>query len=136
MACRRIFIQQVSISTVSLLISGCKWFELPEIRVGTLAQLASAGFLETEFNGQTIHTRLDSITNKPYTLSLVCTHKACTVRWQAADNQFVCPCHQGKYTAQGVVISGKPPAPLSKLVTQIRNTNEIWVLNQLEITTE
>ncbi len=135
MASRRVFIQQLGISA-SLLISGCKWFELPEIRVGTLTELASAGFLETEFNGQTIHTRLDSITNKPYTLSLVCTHKACTVRWQAAENQFVCPCHQGKYTAQGIVVSGKPPAPLQKFVTQVRNTNEIWVLNQMEMATD
>jgi cytochrome b6-f complex iron-sulfur subunit len=48
-------------------------------------------------------------------LSAVCTHLGCIVQWQKDKQDFLCPCHGGKYTEDGVVISGPPPRPLSKL---------------------
>jgi cytochrome b6-f complex iron-sulfur subunit len=52
--------------------------------------------------------------------SSTCPHLGCKVKWQAEEEQFLCPCHQGFFNADGVAISGPPadagqnlfPAPL------------------------
>jgi menaquinol-cytochrome c reductase iron-sulfur subunit len=41
-----------------------------------------------------------------------CTHLACTVNWKPEQQAYVCPCHDAKFTREGVVISGPPPRPL------------------------
>lgn len=44
--------------------------------------------------------------------SAVCTHLGCLVKW---DGQaFHCPCHAAKFAADGSVIAGPPPKPLSE----------------------
>ncbi|HTG82870.1 MAG TPA: ubiquinol-cytochrome c reductase iron-sulfur subunit [Geobacteraceae bacterium] len=48
-------------------------------------------------------------------LSAVCTHLGCIVQWQKENEQFLCPCHGGLYTADGAVVSGPPPKPLEKI---------------------
>lgn len=45
-------------------------------------------------------------------MSAVCTHLGCIVKWIADDNQFLCPCHGGKFSPTGSVLSGPPPAAL------------------------
>ena len=45
-------------------------------------------------------------------LSAVCTHLGCVVQWQQDEDQFLCPCHGGRFTGDGAVISGPPPKPL------------------------
>ena len=48
--------------------------------------------------------------------SAVCTHFACIVKWDAAQGQIVCPCHEGYFDAlDGHVLSGPPPEPLTIL---------------------
>jgi cytochrome b6-f complex iron-sulfur subunit len=48
-------------------------------------------------------------------LSAVCTHLGCIVQWEKEKQDFICPCHAGRYTVDGTVISGPPPKPLAKL---------------------
>jgi cytochrome b6-f complex iron-sulfur subunit len=48
-------------------------------------------------------------------LSAVCTHLGCIVQWRPDKQDFLCPCHGGNFTADGVVISGPPPRPLPKI---------------------
>jgi len=43
---------------------------------------------------------------------LRCTHTGCIVRWKAAEKTYVCPCHDGRFNAGGMVIAGPPPLPL------------------------
>jgi cytochrome b6-f complex iron-sulfur subunit len=50
-----------------------------------------------------------------YALSLACTHARCTVRWDRGARQFLCPCHGGRFDAEGRVVAGPPPAPLRRL---------------------
>ena len=47
--------------------------------------------------------------------SAVCTHLGCIVQWQKEKNQFLCPCHGGQFSLEGVVLAGPPPKPLQKL---------------------
>ena len=48
-------------------------------------------------------------------LSAVCTHLGCIVQWEKEKQSFICPCHAGRYSSEGTVISGPPPKPLVKL---------------------
>ena len=51
--------------------------------------------------------------------SAVCTHLACVVRWDRQRRQIRCPCHAGFFAADGTVISGPPPRPLTAYRVQI-----------------
>lgn len=51
--------------------------------------------------------------------SLICTHLACTVQWQAGNREFYCPCHDGRFDEFGEVIAGPPPVPLESLPVQL-----------------
>jgi Rieske Fe-S protein len=58
--------------------------------------------------------------------SLVCTHLGCTVQWEAAQNQFHCPCHDGRFDQFGQVVSGPPPLPLEQLAAAV-NGDQVTV---------
>ena len=45
-------------------------------------------------------------------LSAKCTHEGCTVTYQTSEDLIWCPCHNGKFSTDGRVISGPPPRPL------------------------
>lgn len=55
-------------------------------------------------------------------LSPVCKHLGCTVAWNTDKEhpeQFFCPCHNGRYTKNGVNVPGTPPIkPLDVYETQ------------------
>lgn len=50
-----------------------------------------------------------------YALSPYCTHLGCLVSFDRESNQFVCPCHQGRYDISGKALSGPPREPLMRL---------------------
>ena len=60
-------------------------------------------------------------------LSNVCTHLGCRVRWIPESEQFFCPCHNGVFDSQGLVISGPPPRPLDQYETKVEN-NQLFIL--------
>jgi cytochrome b6-f complex iron-sulfur subunit len=63
------------------------------------------------YNGETI-VALRKKEGALVVLSAVCTHLGCIVQWQKDKDDFLCPCHGGVYTADGIVVSGPPPRPL------------------------
>ncbi|MCS6903792.1 MAG: Rieske (2Fe-2S) protein [Bacteroidia bacterium] len=109
-------------------LQGCNFIEEKELIAGQLANLAFEKYWLREFNGKRIIIFYNQ--GEPYTLSLVCTHKKCTVRYRASEGQFICPCHKGRYDIHGNVLSGKPPKPLAKYKTIIRPPYVV-VLNQI-----
>ena len=52
-------------------------------------------------------------------LSAVCTHLGCVVAWQEQANEFLCPCHGGRFSAVGQVLAGPPPSPLETLAVEL-----------------
>ena len=54
-------------------------------------------------------------------LSAICTHLGCIVQWEKEKQDFLCPCHGGRFTPDGAVISGPPPKPLEKLAVSMAN---------------
>jgi Rieske Fe-S protein len=108
-------------------LPGCFLFDEPELLVGTLDELAQAGHLVRTFNRkQILVTRLEG---ELVIFSLICRHKKCTVKYQAFEQEFHCPCHEGVYDRFGRVIDGPPPGPLHRYAYEVREA-EIWVLNQ------
>lgn len=49
-------------------------------------------------------------------LSNVCAHMQCPVHWEQSLHQFLCPCHGGLYSIDGVNVGGPPPRPLPEYV--------------------
>jgi Rieske Fe-S protein len=61
-------------------------------------------------------------------LSAVCTHGQCNVHYDPKDNDIRCPCHGGRFTAQGVNVPGTPPPrPLRKFYLEQREDGSLWV---------
>ena len=55
-----------------------------------------------------------------------CTHLGCPVFYRHSDAQFVCPCHEGYFSADdGRVLAGPPKRALPKIEMEIRG-EEIW----------
>lgn len=51
--------------------------------------------------------------------SAVCTHLGCVVQWEKDKQDFLCPCHGGRFSADGAVTAGPPPKPLKKLALSV-----------------
>ena len=57
-----------------------------------------------------------------------CTHLGCVVYFEAEEDRWHCPCHEGNFEPRtGTVISGPPPRPLGRIDVEIRDDN-IWAL--------
>jgi Rieske Fe-S protein len=57
-----------------------------------------------------------------------CTHLGCVVYFEAEEDRWHCPCHEGNFEPRtGAVISGPPPRPLGRIEVEIRG-DTIWAL--------
>lgn len=56
-------------------------------------------------------------------ISTVCTHLGCTVFWQQDRQEFFCPCHNGRFDKNGIVLDGPPPAPLELYQVELEGDN-------------
>jgi Rieske Fe-S protein len=54
-------------------------------------------------------------------LSTRCMHLGCPVRFSAAAERFICPCHGGVYDFQGKRTGGPPVRPLDRFYTRVRD---------------
>jgi nitrite reductase/ring-hydroxylating ferredoxin subunit len=54
-------------------------------------------------------------------LSTRCMHLGCPVRFVAAAQRFICPCHGGVYDFTGKVSGGPPVRPLDRFYVRVQN---------------
>ncbi len=55
-------------------------------------------------------------------LSAICPHLGCSVSWQQGQSEFVCPCHGGRFKADGQHVYGPPPRAMDKLETRVKGS--------------
>lgn len=48
-----------------------------------------------------------------------CTHLGCAYHWEAAKNEFICPCHASAFSIEGKVLAGPAPRPLDRYVVTV-----------------
>ena len=60
-----------------------------------------------------------------------CTHLACAYHWEAAQKQFVCPCHASTFSVDGKVTGGPAPRPLDRYVTRL-DGNKVLIGSTVE----
>jgi menaquinol-cytochrome c reductase iron-sulfur subunit len=60
-----------------------------------------------------------SADGRPRVLSSVCPHLGCTVGWNDSRGQFVSPCHNGVFAADGTFVSGPPPRGMDELPSTV-----------------
>lgn len=48
-----------------------------------------------------------------FRFSPVCSHAGCIVHWNEAEHTWDCPCHGGRFTAEGQRFAGPPPKDLA-----------------------
>ena len=54
-------------------------------------------------------------------LSTVCPHAGCAVDWDEKGGAFVCPCHDSRFSVEGVRQSGPSPRPLDTLPVDVKD---------------
>ena len=59
--------------------------------------------------------------NEFIAISTRCMHLGCPVRYTAAAQRFICPCHGGVYDFRGKVDGGPPVRPLDRFYTRVRD---------------
>ena len=58
-----------------------------------------------------------------------CTHLGCVVFYEAEEERWHCPCHEGNFDLRtGEVLSGPPPRPLGRIDVEIRDDGAVWAL--------
>jgi Rieske Fe-S protein len=70
----------------------------------------------------TLDTQPENQYNRWVALSSRCMHLGCPVRYVAAAERFVCPCHGGVYDFTGQVVGGPPVRPLDRFFTRLNTS--------------
>jgi len=52
-----------------------------------------------------------------------CTHLGCAFNWSPSAQEFLCPCHGGRFSLDGQVLGGPPPRSLDRLDNQVEGGN-------------
>jgi menaquinol-cytochrome c reductase iron-sulfur subunit len=68
-----------------------------------------------------IDTEPEDQYNHYVALSSRCMHLGCPVRYVAAAERFICPCHGGVYDFRGMVVGGPPVRPLDRFYTRVHD---------------
>ena len=64
--------------------------------------------------------------------SPICTHLGCGYHWDAAGQQFKCPCHGSAFDVSGRVVGGPAPRPLDVLPSKVEGGRLLVVYKEFK----
>jgi Rieske Fe-S protein len=64
----------------------------------------------------------------PLAVSRSCTHLGCIINYREADREFLCPCHQSRFTWDGKYLSGPADKDLPKFHVKVLEEEEGYVV--------
>jgi quinol---cytochrome c reductase iron-sulfur subunit, bacillus type len=82
---------------------------------------AGLGLAYVRLHNPAVEGRVKDEYDHVIAISSRCAHVGCPVRYVAAAQSFVCPCHGGVYNFRGIRTGGPPPRPLDRYYTLIRD---------------
>lgn len=82
--------------------------------ISELAELAPGEGKLVEYEGKKMALYKDEA-SRVIAISPVCTHAGCIVAWNDAEKSWDCPCHGGRFSPDGEVITGPPRTRLEKV---------------------
>lgn len=59
----------------------------------------------------------------PRVLSPICPHLGCSIPWNEAKKEFICPCHGAVFAPDGGWVSGPSPRSMDDLECRVENGN-------------
>jgi nitrite reductase/ring-hydroxylating ferredoxin subunit len=80
-----------------------------------LNELKSGEGKLVDFEGKKLAIYRDDA-GKVTALNPTCTHAACTVQFNAAEQSWDCPCHGGRFDISGKVLTGPPTIDLETVI--------------------
>lgn len=86
--------------------------------IGTVAQLDKEFVLVSDDKKIAV-VRDPKDKNKLLAVNTACTHKGCAVAWKSDKKQYVCPCHDAEFAADGAVLEGPAKKPLQTYPAKI-----------------
>jgi menaquinol-cytochrome c reductase iron-sulfur subunit len=60
--------------------------------------------------------------NEVVAYSPMCTHLGCAYHFEAAKNEFICPCHTTNFAMDGRVLNGPAPRPLDRYPVRVQGS--------------
>lgn len=76
------------------------------------------------------------VLNDYIALSSRCMHLGCPVRYVAAAERFICPCHGGIYNFRGEVAGGPPVRPLDRFFTRVNSNGIVEIGPRFSVNSE
>jgi len=61
--------------------------------------------------------------------SLWCTHMGCELKWNPDNDHYECPCHEGRFNAEGRVLSGPPLQPMTTFPARVEEGRVVVTLD-------
>ena len=96
--------------------------DLPDLKIGTPQEVS---FQRTRVDGwRTLNEKVIAWVVRTGNRQVVayspqCTHLGCAYHWEAQQNQFVCPCHDSRFSIDGKVLQGPAPRPLDRFAVRL-----------------
>ena len=90
------------------------------IRNEALASLQAGGVLEVRPGDPFAPFLLTRHGDELRAIAAKCTHKGCIVGHDAASGEWICPCHDSRFAADGSVIEGPAKAALAPIPMQAK----------------
>ncbi len=83
-------------------------------KIEGLSEIAPGEGRLVKYDGSTLAIYKDDH-GKIHALNPVCTHAKCVVDWNTAEKTWDCPCHGGRFSIEGEVLTGPPHRALEKI---------------------